>query len=154
MPMAAPSALGAGVAATAAAARNPIMPEAYNLPVPADPARKLMLPSLASLVLAAALAFSFCTTELVGDFGMHLRVGQWALEHHSIPRVEFLTFTAPGHEWITQQWLTGVILAVLEPHGLAALFAVSALVFTLTLFALYRTGREIGAEPLSLVLLV
>ena len=113
-----------------------------------------MMPSLAALVLAASLAFSFCTTAIVGDFGMHLRVGQWVLEHHAIPQVEFLTFTAPGHEWITQQWLTGVILAVLEPHGLGALFAVSALAFTLTLFALYRTGREIGAEPLALVLLI
>ena len=116
---------------------------------------RVALPSLVALILAAVLVWSFCTPVLVGDFGLHYRVGEWVLAHHAVPKSEFLTFTAPGHPWVTQQWLSGLIFAVLDRGGgLVACFALGALAFTGTLALLHRLGKEIGAEPMALALLV
>jgi hypothetical protein len=112
-------------------------------------------PSLAALLLAGAFSWAFFGSLVVQDFGMHLRVGEWVLTRHSVPREEFLTFTAAGHPWITQQWLSGAIFAaVYRAGGLTALFWLLAIAFAGTLWLLWRAGRESGAEPLALGLLV
>ncbi|HEY9288947.1 MAG TPA: hypothetical protein VIT43_13095 [Candidatus Dormibacteraeota bacterium] len=51
------------------------------------------------------------------DFWWHLTTGNWILSHHAIPHQDLYTFTVAGHRWITHEWLSEVILAVLYAIG-------------------------------------
>lgn len=68
------------------------------------------------LYLAGLLAFwSFGYTTMRGsDFWWHLASGRWMLEHRSIPRVDFWSYTHQGKAWMHHEWLSDVIYAVWE----------------------------------------
>ncbi|HET9847866.1 MAG TPA: hypothetical protein VFR68_04840 [Candidatus Dormibacteraeota bacterium] len=51
------------------------------------------------------------------DFWWHLTTGNWILSHHAVPRHDLYTFTVSDHRWITHEWLSEVILAMLYAVG-------------------------------------
>jgi hypothetical protein len=44
-----------------------------------------------------------------GDFYHHMNVGKYILTHHTLPRVDDLTFTAAGRPFVGNGWLSGVV---------------------------------------------
>jgi len=46
------------------------------------------------------------------DMWWHLGTGDWILER-GIPHGDVFSFTVPGREWITHEWLTQIIMALL-----------------------------------------
>jgi hypothetical protein len=54
------------------------------------------------------------------DFWWHLPTGNWILSHHAVPRHDLFTLTVWDHRWITHEWLSEVILALLYAAGAAA----------------------------------
>ena len=51
------------------------------------------------------------------DFWWHLPTGNWILAHHAVPRHDLYTFTVSNHRWITHEWLSEVMVAVLYAAG-------------------------------------
>jgi hypothetical protein len=90
------------------------------------------------------------------DFWWHLTTGQWILAHHAIPHHDLYTFTVGGHRWITHEWLSEVVFAVLYAVGRlplisAALGAITAAGF---LFVYLSIDRQVSfvIRGLTLVL--
>ena len=84
----------------------------------ADPRRALCA---AVLALTAVVGL-----DALGDPDVwwHLRFGRWILDHGRIPTTELFSYTAAGHPLVPQEWLAGVIFAVLNGAGGLALVAV------------------------------
>src|SRR5207237_5191894 len=93
---------------------------------------------------------SFVTTLIaaiqpltVPDFWWHIAPGNWILSHHAVPHQDLYTFTVPDHRWITHEWLSEVVLAVLYAVGRLPLVsltlgAVTAAGFLLVYLAIDR----------------
>ncbi len=52
------------------------------------------------------------------DLGWHLKVGEWIWRHHAVPKVDFFTYTMPGHRWVDHEWLIELIIWWLRDHHL------------------------------------
>jgi len=59
-----------------------------------------------------------------GSTGWHLVVGHWVLQHHGVPRFDFLSYTEAGQPWVAFEWLAETALAILEALGGLPLLAV------------------------------
>ena len=40
------------------------------------------------------------------DMWWHLKAGEWISHTHSVPRADIFSFTAAGHPWMAQEWLS------------------------------------------------
>jgi hypothetical protein len=88
-------------------------------------------PSLLGVVLVGCsfmLLLNFFRVD--GDTWWHLVVGERILSSHSWPTTDIYSFTAPGAEWISYEWLAEVALAwAARAAGLAGLMG---MLFALT----------------------
>ena len=92
------------------------------------------------LVIALFVALlAMSAREVVDpDFWWHLATGRYIVETGSIPRQDVFSYTAPGHKWITHQWLTQVIMIGLyRLGGLTALLLATSAVITVTFLPVY-----------------
>ena len=113
----------------------------------ADPRRALCA---AVLALTAVVGL-----DALGDPDVwwHLRFGRWILDHGRIPTTELFSYTAAGHPLVPQEWLAGVIFAVLNGAGGLALVAVVMGAITWSGFvATALRGRMRGAGPVAIAL--
>jgi hypothetical protein len=39
-----------------------------------------------------------------GDVARHIRLGEWILDHHALPRVDFFSHTMAGRPFIAFEW--------------------------------------------------
>src|SRR5213080_3914505 len=77
------------------------------------------------------------------DFWWHITTGNWILDHHTVPHQDLYTFTVHDHRWVTHEWLSEVILALLYAAGRLPLVslilgAVTAAGFLLVYLAIDR----------------
>src|SRR2546428_8925004 len=77
------------------------------------------------------------------DFWWHITTGNWILSHHTVPHQDLYTFTVNDHRWITHEWLSEVVLALLYAAGRLPLVsltlgAVTAAGFLLVYLAIDR----------------
>src|SRR5437867_10384741 len=77
------------------------------------------------------------------DFWWHITTGNWILDHHTVPHQDLYTFPVHDHRWITHEWLSEVILALLYAAGRLPLVsltlgAVTAAGFLLVYLAIDR----------------
>ncbi|HEX5432176.1 MAG TPA: hypothetical protein VFW83_09430, partial [Bryobacteraceae bacterium] len=73
------------------------------------------------------------------ETGYHIRVGEYVLQHRSVPTRDFLSFTKLGEPFFAWEWLSGVAFALLGHwDGLRALIVVSALVLALSVLVMIR----------------
>ncbi len=90
------------------------------------------------------------------DFWWHLTTGNWILAQHAIPRHDLFTFTVSNHRWITHEWLSEVLLAVLFAIGRLPLvsLALGAITAAGFLFVYLAIDRRVGfvIRGLTLVL--
>ena len=70
-------------------------------------------------VLSAIGVLVFSRYQTLGDPDtfLHLRIGQWIIDHSAIPRVDLFSHSLVGEKWIAHEWLSGVILATVYRLG-------------------------------------
>ena len=111
----------------------------------------------ALLVLATFLvALRF---QVDPDTWFHEVVGQHILATHSWPTTDMYSFTAPGTEWISYEWLAAVALAqVLQAFGLQGwmglLFGLAACMMLLIYYYSYLCCRNSKAAFVGTVLVL
>jgi hypothetical protein len=70
------------------------------------------------------------------DTFWQIRVGQWIIDHHAMPRVDIYSLTKAGAPWLSSSWLSQVLFAgVYALAGWTGVVLLSALAITAT-FAL------------------
>ncbi|MGB8646410.1 MAG: hypothetical protein WCF84_14320 [Anaerolineae bacterium] len=89
-----------------------------------------------------------------GDFWWHLRTGQYILETGSIPHQDIFSYTFAGHEWVTHEWLSQILIAGLyRLGGFPLLILVFAGITSTSFFIAFRrsTGNIYIAALATLV---
>src|SRR3954470_11875263 len=76
--------------------RRPVLRAVFSFPV------------VLGAVLVAAIVFTVQSRFNDPDLWYHLKIGQIIWNTHSIPRVDLFSFTALGHPWVAQEWLSQV----------------------------------------------
>jgi hypothetical protein len=90
-----------------------------------------------------------------GDTAMHIRTGDFILDHGYVPTTDPFSFTRPGAPWVALQWLTGVTFAWLNrAFGLKGVVLLCGVVIALYLTVLARDMVLRGVNGLIAVLLV
>jgi hypothetical protein len=80
------------------------------------------------------------------DFGWHVAMGRWILEHGSVPVSEPFTHTARGAPEVAHQWLCQIgYAAIVDAFGVAPLRFANGLLAALVVGAVYATLRRAGA---------
>jgi len=119
-----------------------------------------LMPSLTDVAFLLPLILLFGGLEGVrnmlgdGDTGWHVRIGDWILAHHQVPRQDMFSFTKPGQPFFAWEWLWDVGAASLHQHwGMGAVVLASLLVISFTIALLYRlVYRRCGNPLVSIVL--
>jgi len=92
-----------------------------------------------------AIDLKYCVLDL--DLYWHLAVGNWIVQHHSVPRVGILSYTALNRPWIAYSWGYEVLLSlVYKWFGLLGI-GISGVLMTLgvagcTYWMLLRLSRR------------
>jgi hypothetical protein len=95
---------------------------------------------LGSSVLVVAVLVIGPVTDL--DYWWHVQTGRWILAHWSLPGRDLYTFMAVGHPWIDHEYLTEVLMWLLQSHlGLVGVSAALGLVTLLGFVLLLRTAE-------------
>jgi hypothetical protein len=90
-----------------------------------------------------------------GDTAMHIRTGDFILDHGYVPTTDPFSFTKPGAPWVPLQWLTGVTFAWLNrTFGLKGIVLLCGVVIALYLTVLARDMVLRGVNGLMALLLV
>jgi hypothetical protein len=108
------------------------------------------LPAVLGFFLAAVLPRA--TWPLIdGDVWWHIRAGQEVLQTGAVPNVDTWSIVAPGARWISQDWLSNVILAIghdIGPWGQTGLSFLFGLITVAAFWLLWRATairvRSIG----------
>jgi tetratricopeptide (TPR) repeat protein len=91
--------------------------------------------TLGCLFALAVLSSSIEIKDL--DLWLHLRTGQFILDHHQIPTTDIFSFTIAGKPWINHEWLfQAFAFGVYSLFGFAGLIQMQTLIVILTLFLL------------------
>lgn len=73
------------------------------------------------------------------DSYWHVSVGQWIIEHRSVPQADYFSHSVPGVPWISHEWLSEVFFAALyRLAGWNGLVIATALCFSATLAVMTR----------------
>jgi hypothetical protein len=100
---------------------------------------------LAQLFIGAILLIAIVpATGAVSDpdFFWHLRVGQWIIDHRSIPTHDLFTYTVGDHRFIAHEWLSEVIMAAITAaFGLGGVSLYFAAITWAAFVGLLRTAR-------------
>jgi len=95
------------------------------------------------------------------DTYWQIAVGQWILDHRTLPRVDIYSFTKAGEPWMSSSWLAQVLYAtsynlagwtgpvVLAASGIAATFALLTHILGRRVPAAWAVGVALAALMLS-----
>src|SRR5438132_3656682 len=79
--------------------------------------RWLDLPHFFTIAIFLTMLIAAIQPVTAPDFWWHVTTGNWILGHHTVPHQDLYTFTVHDHRWITHEWLSEVILALLYAAG-------------------------------------
>jgi len=94
------------------------------------------------------------------DLWLHLRTGQYIVEHKAVPHQDVLSCTIAGKPWTNHEWLFQVIVYTIQHNwGFDGLITMQAVVVSLTflvlLLAMYRRDRQwLAVFAMFLVLMI
>ncbi|MCD7751933.1 MAG: hypothetical protein LUI10_09390 [Lachnospiraceae bacterium] len=107
---------------------------------------------LASMILVLLL-YGFCGGLNGNDFWWHVKVGQWIVEHGSVPTTDIFSWIgqAYGISWTAHEWLSEVIFYVIfASWGEAGIYVLCvSLAILLMLFLMY-TSRKMALRNILL----
>jgi hypothetical protein len=109
------------------------------------------------------LLFLVNSSGLLNDSDTYwqIAVGQWILDHGSLPRVDVYSFSMPGDAWISSSWLAQILYAVsynlagwtgpivVAAGAIAATFALLAHILERRIPSIYATLVALAAMVLS-----
>jgi hypothetical protein len=106
------------------------------------------------MLLLLSARYFFLRTD--SDYWWHLRTGQEIAETGTLPRVDIYSHTVPDHAWVTHEWLTELLLYVVQQRfGYVGNVALFALIGALTSLAVYAACRQRGlGEPAAAMLML
>ncbi|MBV9266809.1 MAG: hypothetical protein JO061_11635 [Acidobacteriaceae bacterium] len=118
------------------------------------------LPSLTDLVflLPVFMLFSILPGSALllydADAGWHLRVGEWILQHHTVPTHDLFSFTKAGQPWFAWEWGWDLLFgAIHHSAGLAGVVLVNVLLLGLVSVLTFRLARrECGNDLLAFLI--
>lgn len=107
--------------------------------------RSLAIPRFHALVfLIGVVSILTLGVEKFSDdpgVGWHLATGHWILEHRQIPREDPFLHSASPRAWVSDQWLSDIILASFyDAGGFTTLYALLSIIFIFTFFSLLASG--------------
>jgi hypothetical protein len=70
----------------------------------------IVLPALAMFVVGMNTHSPSMFAD--GDTNWHVATGRWILAHGRVPATDPFSFTVAGHPWVTHEWLSEVLLAL------------------------------------------
>lgn len=125
---------------------------------------RFLVPSLAEVLFVALMFWPLMTSadgwgDLLTDTntGLHIRTGDYVLEHAAVPRTDPYSFSKPGAEWFAFEWLTCVLYSVLYRlfafRGILVVTAVAFSVFAVVMLrdALLRGGGLLASLGVTLL---
>jgi hypothetical protein len=81
------------------------------------------------------------------DIWFHLKTGEWILAHHAIPTRDIFSYTAAGHPWIAESWLSQVVFfLVYHLSGVPGLILFKAAVIVAAFMLLYVVLMRRGID--------
>ena len=104
-------------------------------------------------ILFALIAFA-ATIEIKDlDLWLHIRMGQFILQHGYVPSVDVLSASFAGKPWVNHEWLFQVIVSLVKDRwGMNGLIymqsAVVVLTFLIFLLLTYTKERQLAIIPL------
>jgi hypothetical protein len=114
-----------------------------------------LMPSLTDVAFLMPLVFLFSSMSGVrallsdGDTGWHIRIGDWILAHHAVPRTDMFSFTMPGQPFFAWEWLWDAGASWIHQRwGLAGVVLVSMFIICLTFTLLFRIVNRRCGHPL------
>ncbi|HEX3629903.1 MAG TPA: hypothetical protein VHW91_05510 [Candidatus Dormibacteraeota bacterium] len=116
--------------------------------------RWLDLPRLFLIAIFTTMLIAAIQPVTDPDFWWHLTTGNWMLSHQAIPHQDLFTFTVLGHRWITHEWLSEVVIALLYAAGRLPLvsLALGGVTAAGFLFVYLSIDRRVGFVIRGLVL--
>ena len=124
-----------------------VAPETSASSAAPRPRARLQRPSLAGLVVGAALiAVLVVICRRVGDpdFWWHMQTGSWILDQGRLPSRELFTYTVSGRPWADQEWGSEVLGDLIFRSGG---FLAFSLVYTAVTWAgFWFIWRRIGLQ--------
>lgn len=84
---------------------------------PATPLRSLSLADLMGVVALLALVVNPSAFLSDPGVGWHLKTGEWILNNQAIPTVDPFLWGEPARAWISNQWLSDLVLWCLHKLG-------------------------------------
>src|ERR1700731_2673945 len=67
-------------------------------------------PVVLAALLTALTVFTVRSRFNDPDLWYHLKIGEIIWNTHAIPRIDLFSFTANGHPWVAQEWLSQLTL--------------------------------------------
>ena len=110
----------------------------------------------------ALVAIGGRTLLIDSDTYWQIAVGQWILDHHTLPRVDIYSFTKAGEPWTSSSWLAQVLYAasynlvgwtgpvVLAASAIAATFALLIHILGRRIPAVYALAVAMAVVALSM----
>jgi tetratricopeptide (TPR) repeat protein len=95
------------------------------------------------VLLSATLIYAFCAgLRTIGDFdfGWQIATGRYIAQHHQIPRLDVLSFTVPGAEWLYPPFAELIFYWLYLLGGYAALSLLLAIATVTTIAVMLRRG--------------
>lgn len=83
--------------------------------------------------------------------GWHLQSGLWMLEHRTIPSIDPFLFSVTPRHWVSDQWLSDLVLALLlNAGGFPLIYAVLIGIYLVTFFGVLAGAlRRAGISPVG-----
>lgn len=105
--------------------------------------------SCVCICIVTAITFLHPIADMSQDLGRHLLLGKLILQTHTVPQINFFSYTYPTFPFINSHWLSEVVFYLLsQAVGLYGLFYVTVALFSLAFTALFAfAAKRFGIFP-------
>lgn len=115
--------------------------------------------SIADMLFLSLLLYISCVhgRKLLSDCdtGYHIRAGEYILNTFSIPRHDIFSFHVPSIPWTAHEWLSEVIMAVINHFaGLTGVAVFFAFVIALVYYVMFRVVRSYNGNIFLAIIFV
>lgn len=108
---------------------------------------------LGYFLFVAAISFVALTSVQAvnnADIWFHLKIGEHVFQNRTFPKVDLMSHTAAGREWIVYSWGYDVFTYLLERNfGLQSLVVLRLGIALLLFLTLWKTARLLGSSVLT-----
>jgi hypothetical protein len=137
------------------------LPGRLILPRRSGALHRLLAPSLCDLFFLAVIAWSFMTagtgwSRLLwdGDTALHIAIGNYVLDHGTVPVRDPFSFTQPDAPWRAVEWGTGVVFAALNrAWGLRGVVFLAGAMIAALITVLFRSMLAAGGDLILSIML-